>query len=373
MKVSSASPHFPKSVAKKISRRIANTLKTGRFIMGPNAREFEEAFAKRIGSRYAVSVNSCTTALEIILRFIDVSKKEVIIPTNTFVATGNTVIYAGGTPIFADVLPETLAISFEDIKRKTTKRTKAIVLVHIGGIVLEDMPEILKWAKSRNIAVLEDCAHTIGDPKAKGKQAGSTSLAGAFSFWPSKIITTGTGGMLTTSSKKLADYANSFRYHGLAEGDLRVFDIFGRDACLNEFLASVGVEQFKVVDDILKKRRQVIQWYDKALKSLDIVSIPKSFKKKSTTPYKFWITFKQKVDVISLNKKLQKDGIESEFCYWPPLPLMPLYKKMKRYSWKQFKASDEALLNHICLPLHADIKRSEVTRVVFSLKKALGK
>lgn len=372
--ITSAQPYFPKAVRKRIERRISRVLDSKRFIMGPEARAFEEAFGRMVGVRYAVSVNSCTTALEMALRFLELKGSEVLVPTNTFVATANAVVYAGGTPVFVEIEPENLWISFRDLKRKLNSRTKALVLVHLGGIVQPEASAIIRWAKEKGLSVIEDCAHTVPNPFHKEKQAGSLGLAGAFSFWPTKILTTGTGGMLTTSSGPLAEYARSVRYHGLVNGNLRKIAHFGNDWAMNEIVACLGNEQLASIPEILKKRSRAVAWYREALSSLDGVRVPRVFEGERESFYKFWVVFEKPVNVFKLNKLMnQKFNVQTEFLYWPPVPLMPLYQKMKSYPWRNYPESDRALRNHLCLPLHTGISRSEVAKVVRHLKKALGK
>ena len=341
--------------------------------MGPKAEELERVFAERIGVSHAISLNSGTTALEVALRFLNLKGTEVLVPTNTFVATANAVIYAGGKPVFVEIEPKTLSISFEDMERKTTSRTRAAIVVHLGGIVVPKLLEIIRWGKRKGITIIEDCAHTLGSSNGQDHQPGKSSLAGAFSFWPTKILTTGTGGMLTTNSHRLAEYAKSLRYHGLVHGNLRKIKYFGNDWCLNEILASVGIEQFKILNQNLKRRRQVFEWYAQALNSVDTIQIPIAFKHSNTNHYKFWVTFKKPIDVFSLHQIMNKRfQIQTEFLYWPPVPLMPLYKGMGQYDWKRYPMSNKALRNHLCLPMHPIMSRRKVDYVVRSLKNAIG-
>jgi perosamine synthetase len=303
---------------------------------------------------------------------LDLKGGEVLVPSNTFVASANAVYYAGGKPVFAEIEPDNLWVSFSDLKKKITSRTRAIMLVHLGGVLSEDLKAILRYAKQKKIPVIEDCAHTVGYPAAGSVQPGKLSLAGAFSFWPTKILTTGTGGMLTTSSKALAEYAHSLRFHGLGHNNLRNIIHFGNDWSMNEILACVGVEQLALADEVILKRKKVFSWYQKELSAVPQVRIPSGFFDPLTTFYKFWVTFKTPVPVLELNRLMnERFQVQTEFLYWPPVPAMPLYQKKLGVDYRKFPKTHTALMNHLCLPMHPALREKDVAYVTRSLKKSL--
>ena len=175
-----------------ILQDIGQVLTSGRLMLGPYLEQFEQAFAQLVGCRYAIGVSSCTTALEITLRYLGIEGAEVVVPTNTFIATANAVIYAGGTPVLTDISPDTLCLDPVNLRSALSGKTKAVVLVHLAGMMTPDLPQIHAMCQERGIALIEDCAHAHGATFA-GVHAGATGLAGCFSFYPTKLMTTGNG------------------------------------------------------------------------------------------------------------------------------------------------------------------------------------
>ena len=206
-------PHFPKKAISQTLRDIEKVLETNRFILGEKTKEFEESFANYVGTKYAVSVNSATTALQICFSYYGVEDGEVILPTNTFLATPNAVLYAGGTPVLTDINKTTLCIDSKEIKKRITSRTKGVAVVHINGLIPPDIYEIKEICHENNLFLIEDCAHANGS-ELNGVKAGQFTNAGCFSFYPTKTMTTGTGGMITTNNKDLVNFAISVRHHG---------------------------------------------------------------------------------------------------------------------------------------------------------------
>lgn len=202
-RVFSSSPYFDSESIKNITTEIAAILKSGILTDGPQTELFEKNFAEYIKVSQAVAVNSGTSAIEILLRYFGISCKEVIVPTNTFVATPTAVLLSGGTPVFADIKAETLCIDPSDVERKITSKTAGVIVVHVAGLICPEIKELKKICKDHNIFLIEDAAHAHG-AKIDGKMAGNLCDGGAFSFYPTKIMTTGQGGMITTNDSNVA-------------------------------------------------------------------------------------------------------------------------------------------------------------------------
>src|SRR4030042_1988630 len=183
-----------------IQNAVYDVLKSGQIAMGKHVAEFEKRFAEFTGTKYAIGVNSGTRALEIPLRAIEISKSSVIVPTNTFMATATAVVHAGGKIVFTDACKEDLGMDPKDLKRKIRKDTKVVVLVHVGGIISKHYSEIREICTDSNIILMEDSAHAHG-ATIDGKKAGSLGLASGFSFYPTKVMTCGEGGMITTDNR----------------------------------------------------------------------------------------------------------------------------------------------------------------------------
>ena len=182
-----AKPHF--SDIDDILSEIRNVLQSGNLVQGEKVKEFEEKFAEMVGVKYAIATNSCTSALELSIRSLGVNGKKVLVPTETFVATGNSVILSGNTPVFTDIDKSTLCMSYDTIMDRMTDDVAAIIIVHMGGLITPDIDKIRNYCKDNSIHLIEDAAHAHGS-RYKSEYAGSLGTAGCFSFYPTKVMTT---------------------------------------------------------------------------------------------------------------------------------------------------------------------------------------
>src|ERR1043165_2673715 len=271
-KVSGARPLFPEEGVPQLLSRLEGIIRGGRLIFGENTREFEDSFRNHVGSRYAVSVNSCTTALEIVMRFFNVKGREVIVPTNTFASCVKAVMYAGGTPVLADMDPETFCLDTEDAIRRINPNTAGIIIVHIAGLVYREIDRLRAICRERNIFLIEDPSHAHG-ARVDERPAGSLADAACFSFYPTKVMTTGTGGMITTDNAELAAYARSVRHHGQGESLESIVNL-GNDWCMDEMSAAMGIYQLKRLEENVEHRRRVVEWYKRELAEVDWINVP---------------------------------------------------------------------------------------------------
>jgi len=213
-KVQVARPYFPAEDIDEIVRDVRAVLESGMLMQGKHVQQFEEEFARYCGVAHARAVNSGTSALVGILDYFDVRDREVLVPVNTFLASANAVIFAGGKPVFVDIDPETLLINFDDMVARTTARTAGLILVHCAGLITSNLDGIREFCSSRGLFLLEDAAHAAGSSR-EGRRAGGLGDAGAFSMLATKIITSGgEGGMVTTNDADLAHRVVSLRFHG---------------------------------------------------------------------------------------------------------------------------------------------------------------
>ena len=229
---------------------------------GRMLRDFEEKFGEYVNSG-ARAIADGGAALLAILSYIDVRGKEVIIPANTFWADAQAVKYAGGKPIFADCNKEDLCLSLEDLKRKVTDNTKAVILVHIGGHIAFETEAIAKFCKSKNIELVEDCAHVHG-AFWNGKTGGNYGIAGAYSFYATKTMPLGDGGMVVSNNKDLLKYVEEFRNYGKEVLDGHVYYRMkeGFNFRLSEFNAALGIVQMDRIERILSWKRELAKKYD---------------------------------------------------------------------------------------------------------------
>ena len=246
---------------------VDESLRTGSLTLGPHTRRFEEAFAARHDAAHAVAVSSGTSALEIILRAIGVDGREVVVPTNTFFASAAAVVHAGGTPRLAEVSASTLALSAETVEAALTPDTAAVMLVHIGGLISPEVDAIRTLCDERGVLLVEDAAHAHGSSH-DGRPAGSFGHAAAFSFYPTKVLTSGEGGMIVTGDAALRDEAVIYRDQGKA-GFLGGDHVrMGSAWRMSELHAAVGLVHLGRLDEAIATRQAVAERYDKALADL---------------------------------------------------------------------------------------------------------
>jgi dTDP-4-amino-4,6-dideoxygalactose transaminase len=261
---------------------LREPLMTGWLTQGPKVEAFEKGFASRHGVKYAVATSSCTTALHLILTALGVSSgDEVIVPAFTWVSTANVVLYCGATPVFVDVDPNTFNIDVSQIPKKLSKRTKAILPVHLFGLCA-DIDAITEVAPG--IPIIEDAACASGSGY-KERSAGSLGIAGAFSFHPRKSITTGEGGMVTTNNKELAEKVNSLRNHGasLSEEErhhgpqpyiLPDFNLLGFNYRMTDLQGAVGIVQLSKLEGFVEERQKWADYYTKELADIPWLLTP---------------------------------------------------------------------------------------------------
>lgn len=364
-----ARPYF--RFKENILKAIGHTLESGRLMNGENTKAFETEFAQYCGSKFAISANSCTSALEIALRFFGVSDHEVIIPANTFIASGNSVLFAGGLPVLADIKDGTYNIDIDEIKKNISKKTKGVIVVHIAGIICEEINEILDLCHEKNLFLLEDCAHAPG-ATLHGKKAGTFGDAGCFSFYPTKIMTTGTGGMITTNSESLDTFARSARVHGSSPKGTSEIINMGNDWFMDEIRSAIGLYQLRDLDNLLQVRRDIAKKYTKKIESMDGVSVLPINSQSIPAYYKYPAQLDKKFNTFDFKQKyLEKYKIELESLYWPPCHLQPLYQQMFKFREGYFPIAEKILKQQICLPIHALITEEDIDFVIQGLEALL--
>lgn len=237
--------------SEKTIEDVSEVLRSGYIRQGPKTKEFEERFRERVGARYAYAVNSGTAALHIAYLSILKPGDEVILPSFTFFATASTVIYSNGRPVFVDIDPETFLIDPEDVKEKTTKRTRAIAPVHLFGNVA-NMDALNDLAEDHDLAIVNDSAQAHGT-EINGKDIGSFDTLNCYSFYPSKSMTTGEGGIVTTNDEKLYELGRLIRSHG---DDARYHHVvLGLNYRMTDIAAAIGLNQLRELDRYLERRR----------------------------------------------------------------------------------------------------------------------
>lgn len=369
MNISGACPYISDESLNDILTDIKAMLQSCRLTDGPYTQEFERQFAEYNKVKYAVSVNSGTAALDVALRTFKLKGREVIVPTNTFVSTPHAVIFAGGQPVFADMDGETLGIDVEDVKRKVTAKTAGVIVVHIAGLVCPQIVELKEFCDEKGLFLLEDAAHAHG-AMANGQKAGTFGDAGCFSFYPTKVMTSCEGGMITTNNRQLAEEAMCLRTIG--QNAERQAVILGHNWRLNEMSAIVGKHQLEHLEEFVVKRNQIAEWYNKALANVDEVTlfkVPSNFRH---SYYKYPLKLANGIDRLQLGLLLkEKYSVETGNVYYPPCHLQPFY--MQNYGTKEgdLPTSEQVLKQILCLPMHYGITQENVEYIVNALTASI--
>lgn len=366
-----AKPYFTKDE----EQEVISVLRSGWVVQGPKVELFENEIAKYVGVKYAIATSSCTTALHLALLLLGIGPgDEVIVPSFTFIATANSILYTGAKPVFADVIKNTYNLDPEDVKRKITKRTRVIMPVHQVGLPAA-MEEIIHIAKKLQIFVIEDAACALGS-RINGKHVGTFGQIGCLSFHPRKSITTAEGGMLLTNDKTFAERAKILRTHGMSISDRErhegknfineTYGVLGYNYRMSDIHAAIGLAQFRKLDFILKKRIALANRYIKYLSDIPYVMLPSVSQGYVHTFQSFVVRLSEKGPITreAFMTKLLQDGINTRIgikaCH-----LEPLY-------WKEeTKLQNTELLAKtiITLPLYTTMTNAEQDRVINSIRK----
>jgi len=347
---------------------IDETLRTGSLTLGPRTTELEEGFRARHEAPYAVAVSSGTSALEIILRTIGVEGREVVVPANTFFASAAAVLHAGGTPRLADVAPDTLALSAGTVEAALDDHTAGVMLVHIGGAITPEVDAIRAVCERRGLFLVEDAAHAHG-ASLDGRPAGSFGIASAFSFYPTKVMTTGEGGMIVTADEAIRDDARVYRDQGKA-GFLGGDHVrLGYAWRMSELQAAVGIVQLRRLDEFIKIRREIADEYDEGLTAID--GITPLITRSESNYYKYLAMLDPGIDRRAVKTTLKEQhGVSlSGEVYASPLHEQPVFAGLHRGS---VAVAEDVCRRHVCLPIHSDMTRDEAAYVLESLRTVLA-
>lgn len=370
MKVPPVQPYFSEEDIEWILRKFRGILQGKSFFSTHvYTEEFEKKFAAYIGVKYAVGCNSGTSALELICRAVGIEGKEVILPSNTFIATANAILNAGGKLVFADC-GDDMCMDADDAISRVTKNTVAIMHVHIGGIVSPSIVKLRAFCKKRGIHLLEDAAQAHGSSFG-GVQAGAFGIAAGFSFFSTKVMTTGEGGMVTTNDAGLVAKMKSMREFGKEKKDIYInhHTSIGYNWRMPEVAALMGLRQLKALPRFLKRRREIARLYDTLLEGYRDIQIVKPVEPKTQNYFKYIIVL-SKHDRALVHKALQADGIgPSGYVYEIPLHKQPVFPSMHQLLLPK---TEYYSARHLCLPIFYRMTDNQVGVVVRALKKILS-
>jgi perosamine synthetase len=338
----------------------------GYWATGPEIEKFEKLIAKYVGCEYSVVFNSGTSALQAILMAINIKKgDEVIVPSLSFVSTSNSVLFTGGKPVFADIENKTFSLDEEDVKRKITRKTKAIIPVHYAGCPGYYIKSIKDIAEDKNIYLIEDAAAALG-AKIDQQKVGTFGDAAMFSFCQNKIITTGEGGVITSNSKELHRKLKLLVSHGKMGNN---YISIGYNFRMPSMNAALGISQLMKIDKLIKMRRNLANSYNSLLE--DIRDIKLNFPPKRFF-HVYWIyhiliegNFREK-----LRQHLLNSGVYSKL-YYEPIHLTRYYKKLFNYSKGTLPNTEDFCNKSLSLPIFPSMKKEEINYIVQCIKELM--
>lgn len=364
---------------------VADVLRSGRYVQGPRVKEFEEEFAAYIGTKYAIATNSGTAALHIAQAAMGIGPgDEVIVPALTFFSTVTSVIHNNAIPVFSDIDSQIYCLDPGDVKKRITKRTRAVIPVHLYGHPAE-MDQIVEIAHAHDLSVIEDAAQAHG-AEYRGRKVGSIGEAGCWSFYATKNITTGEGGMITTDDSALAEKARMIRNHGMSSRDDH--EVLGYNYRMNEIAAAIGLVQLSKLDKLNEIRTRNSQYLLKELESVDWLepAQQESYVKHAF----FWCPVRVYEERLGMTTKdlvvtLRERGVEVRHRYVAPLYKQPMLLKQKAYpkkcpfscpfygkeiDYSRFSCPNTERIagKMIGLPNHPGLKKEELDKIILTIR-----
>jgi dTDP-4-amino-4,6-dideoxygalactose transaminase len=359
-------------------RAVSEVIRSGWLTMGARTFEFERQFASYIGATYAIAVSSCTAALHLCLDAIGLRRgDEVLVPTTTFTATAEVVTYVGARPVFVDIDPQTLNLNILDAERKITGRTCAIIPVHFGGQPC-DLAEIQELAQGHKLHIIEDAAHAL--PAAyRGKRIGTISELTAFSFYATKTLSTGEGGMVTTDNESYARRLQVMRLHGIsrdawkrysAEGSwcYEVIDA-GYKYNLTDLHAALGIAQLTKCDAMDEARRCIAERYTREFEAVGALQVPEVLSDRTTSWHLYVLRLRLdqlRIDRGTFIRELADRGVGAS-VHFIPLHLQPFYQRKFNYKEGDFPVAEQEYRRCLSLPIYPTMTEDEVGRVIWAV------
>jgi dTDP-4-amino-4,6-dideoxygalactose transaminase len=378
--VKRAVPFHRAPVGEEEAQAVAAVVRSGWLTMGPKTVEFEQRFADYIGARHAIAVSSCTAAMHLALEAIGIRPgDEVLVPTLTFAATAEVVTYLQARPILVDSDPMFFNVSPEDAARKITSRTRAIIPVHFAGHPCQ-MDNILGLAEEHGLAVVEDAAHAL-PARYRGKKIGTLSRATAFSFYATKTLTTGEGGMVTTNEDSIAERTRLMRLHGMSRDAWKRYS--GDGAWQYEVLeagfkynftdiqAALGLVQLAKCDLMHERRQAIASQYTRSLSSFDSFRTPCVADDVEPSWHLYYILIEEeslRIGRDQVMKELQARGVQTS-VHFIPLHEHPFYQKLGGHRRGDFPTAEDYSARCISLPIYSSMSSDDVDSVIYCLEE----
>ncbi len=335
-------------ITENMKKKVLEILDSGRFIKGPVLKEFEEEFAKFCGKKYGIGTCNGTNAIYLALRVLSIKEgDEVLVPSHTFVASASPILYLGAKPIFVDI-DENYNIDLNDLQNKITNKTKAIMCVHLYGL-MNDMDKLIKIKEKYNLFLIEDAAQAHC-AEYKGKRAGSFGDISCFSFFPSKNMTVaGDGGMVLTDNEEIYERLKALREHGQKQRFL--YGELSLNFRMSEISAAIGLEQLKYVEEWVEKRRKIAEAYNSNLSNNIIKPIEEENKKHA---YHLYVIRTKNRD--KLKEYLNDNNIQTGIHYPIPLHKQPIFKEFTC----SLPRTEQYVKEILSLPMFPDLEEQQV-------------
>ena len=347
------------TIGKEEEKAVIKIIRSGKLVQGEKVEEFEKKFARYCGAKFAVATDNGTSALIVALTAAGIASGDEVITTPlSFIATTNAIVFTGAKPVFVDIDPDTFNIDPELVERAITKKTKAILPVHLYGL-MADMSAISDIAKRHKLIVIEDSAQAHG-AEIRGKRAGSWGLAGCFSFYPSKNMTTSEGGMITTNSKQLAEACKLIRNQGM--GNQYQYKRIGYNFRMTNIEAAIGVEQLKKLEKMNRARAKNAVYLNKKFADTKGVVTPKVPKNYRHVYHQYTLKIDDNYPLSrdQLLTKLRKSGVDARIYYPKLLSDEPFFKQ---YAGEQLNIAKSIHKQILSLPIHPALARKDLDKI----------
>lgn len=371
-------PFHRATMDEKEVNAVAEVIRSGWLTMGAKTFQFEREFASYVGARYAVAVSSCTAGLHLSLEAAGIGPgDEVLLPTTTFTATAEVVTYLGARPVLVDIDPVTLNMDVINAEYKITARTRAIIPVHFGGQPC-DLAEIKALADKYRLQVVEDAAHALPSTY-RGRKIGAVSELTAFSFYATKTLSTGEGGMVTTDNEDHARRMQVMRLHGIsrdawkrytAEGTW-YYDVIeaGYKYNLTDMQAALGIVQLEKCDAMQRARKDIAALYDSQFGNIDALQLPEVLPDRSTSWHLYVLRLHPealRIDRDTFIRELAARGVSAS-VHFIPLHLQPFYQRNFQYKKGDLPVAEEQYLRSVSLPIYPGMTSGEISHVIESV------
>lgn len=363
-------PMASPEISEEDVQAVLEVVRSGRLALGPKTKEFENAIAEYVGVRHAVAVSSGTAALHLIVRAMGIGPgDEVLVPSFTFAASVNAIIYEGAKPVFVDIDPETYNLDPEDLEQKITERTKAIMAVDIFGHPAE-WDEITSIADKHGLRVIDDSCEALG-AEYKGRKIGQFGDAATFAFYPNKQMTTGEGGIIVTDDSEIARQARSMRNQGRGEmGAWLTHERLGYNYRMDEMSAALGVSQLSRIDTFVSKRAGVAQIYTNKLEPFPWIRTPVVKPYVRMSWFVYVVTLAEGLERDAVIEKLDAAGIPAR-GYFAPIHTQPYIRELLGPDIEPLPVTELVARRTIALPFHNNLSELQIEAVVGALRDAV--